>query len=236
MFAADLPRKLAAVMAASQRPASLVTLGEPSGAPAWASIPSWALIPTKDNTIGTGNLRTMAKRAKAKIAEVKGASHVVMISQPERDGRRDPAGGQGPLRVRAAVLLVHGAFGETSVWADVIAALRRERDRGDRGRRTRCPASASDATYVASLARALDGPVVLGGHDYGGAVITAASARRTWSGSSTSPAFAPAAGETCVGAAGAAGARGAAAGRRRATAAVELDVRRGPLSRDVLGG
>ena len=82
VFAADLPRKLAAVMAASQRPASLVTLGEPSGAPAWASIPSWAVVPTKDHTIGTGNLRTMAKRAKAKITEVKGASHVVMVSQP----------------------------------------------------------------------------------------------------------------------------------------------------------
>jgi pimeloyl-ACP methyl ester carboxylesterase len=82
VFAADVPRKLAAVMAASQRPASLVTLGEPSGAPAWASIPSWAVVPTKDNTIGTGNLRTMAKRAKAKITEVKGASHVVMVSQP----------------------------------------------------------------------------------------------------------------------------------------------------------
>ncbi len=82
VFAADLPRKLASVMAVSQRPASLVTLGEPSGAPAWASIPSWAVIPTKDNTIGTGNLRTMAKRAKAKITEVKGASHVVMTSQP----------------------------------------------------------------------------------------------------------------------------------------------------------
>jgi pimeloyl-ACP methyl ester carboxylesterase len=83
VFAADLPRKLAAVMAASQRPASLVTLGEPSGPPAWESIPSWALIPTKDNTIGTGNLRTMAKRAKARIAEVRGASHVVMTSQPK---------------------------------------------------------------------------------------------------------------------------------------------------------
>ncbi|MDA0185340.1 alpha/beta hydrolase [Solirubrobacter phytolaccae] len=83
VFAADLPRKLANVMAVSQRPASLVTLGEPSGPPAWTSIPSFALIPTKDNTIGTGNLRTMAKRAKAKIVEVKGASHVVMTSQPQ---------------------------------------------------------------------------------------------------------------------------------------------------------
>ncbi len=60
-----------------------MTLGEPSGPPAWAGIPSYALIPTKDNTIGTGNLRTMAKRAKAKITEVRGASHVVMTSQPQ---------------------------------------------------------------------------------------------------------------------------------------------------------
>ena len=83
IFAADLPKKRAAVLAASQRPASLTTLGEPSGAPAWASIPSYSLIPTKDLTIGTANLRIMAKRAKAKTVEVKGASHVVMISRPQ---------------------------------------------------------------------------------------------------------------------------------------------------------
>jgi pimeloyl-ACP methyl ester carboxylesterase len=82
VFAADLPRKLTAVLAASQRPASLVTLGEPSGPPAWATIPSYALIAGADKTIGTANLRSMAKRANAKTVEVRGASHVVMMSRP----------------------------------------------------------------------------------------------------------------------------------------------------------
>ncbi|MBE2320546.1 alpha/beta hydrolase [Solirubrobacter sp. CPCC 204708] len=82
IFAADLPRRVTNVMAVSQRPASLVTLGEGSGVPAWASIPSWALVPTRDNTIGTGNLRAMAKRAKARTWEVRNASHVVMMSEP----------------------------------------------------------------------------------------------------------------------------------------------------------
>lgn len=40
-------------------------------------------------------------------------------------------------------------------------------------RRTRC-ALASDAAYIASVAAQIDGPVVLVGHSYGGAVITVA--------------------------------------------------------------
>jgi pimeloyl-ACP methyl ester carboxylesterase len=82
VFAGDLPRRQTAVLAASQRPASLVTLVEPSGPPAWETIPSWALIAGRDNTIGTANLRLMAKRAGATTVEVKGASHVVMMSRP----------------------------------------------------------------------------------------------------------------------------------------------------------
>lgn len=96
----------------------------------------------------------------------------------------------------AAVLLVHGAFGETSVWADVIAALRRERIEAIA---VANPLSGltSDATYVASLVRAMDGPVVLGGHDYGGAVISAVAATNVV-GLVYVAAFAPAAGERCV--------------------------------------
>jgi pimeloyl-ACP methyl ester carboxylesterase len=82
IFAADLDADKAAVMAASQRPASLVTLGEPSGAAAWKTIPAWALVPTRDNAIGTANLRTMARHAGAQTVEVS-ASHSVMLSEPE---------------------------------------------------------------------------------------------------------------------------------------------------------
>jgi pimeloyl-ACP methyl ester carboxylesterase len=83
IFAGDLSRKQAAVMQAEQRPASLIALGEPSGPPAWASIPSWYMVAGADNAIGTQNERIMAKRIKAKTVEIKGASHVVMISHPD---------------------------------------------------------------------------------------------------------------------------------------------------------
>jgi pimeloyl-ACP methyl ester carboxylesterase len=82
IFAADLPAKRAAVLAASQRPAALSALSEASGAPAWKTIPSWYLLPTQDLAIGTAAERIMAKRIKATTVEVEGASHVVMISHP----------------------------------------------------------------------------------------------------------------------------------------------------------
>ena len=84
IFAADLPRKQARTMALSQRPAALLTLGEPSGPPAWRTIPSWYLVPTRDRAIGTDVLLAMAERIHPrKIVEVRGASHVVMISRPK---------------------------------------------------------------------------------------------------------------------------------------------------------
>jgi pimeloyl-ACP methyl ester carboxylesterase len=83
IFAADLPRKQARTMALSQRPAALATLTEPSGPPAWKTIPSWYLVPTRDHAIGTDVLRAMAEHIHPrKIVEAKGASHVVMISRP----------------------------------------------------------------------------------------------------------------------------------------------------------
>jgi pimeloyl-ACP methyl ester carboxylesterase len=68
-------------MAAAQRPASVALLQEKSGAPAWKSIPSWALVATQDNTIGTANVRFMAERAGATIVELE-ASHAVLVSRP----------------------------------------------------------------------------------------------------------------------------------------------------------
>ena len=94
IFAADVPRKLARAMALSQRPASLAALSEPSGPPAWASIPSWSLIPTADHAIGTDVLEAMAERiAPRKVVAVQGASHAVLVSKP---------GATAKLIVRAA--------------------------------------------------------------------------------------------------------------------------------------
>jgi pimeloyl-ACP methyl ester carboxylesterase len=81
-FAADLPAEQTAVMAATQRPVSLLGFVEPTGAPAWRSLPSWAVVATGDKAAGTDVVRSMAQRAGATIVEAEG-SHVIMISQPQ---------------------------------------------------------------------------------------------------------------------------------------------------------
>jgi pimeloyl-ACP methyl ester carboxylesterase len=67
--------------AATQRPGSTLTLVEESGPPAWADIPSWALVGTVDRVILPATQLFMAERAGARIVKVK-ASHLSMISQP----------------------------------------------------------------------------------------------------------------------------------------------------------
>jgi pimeloyl-ACP methyl ester carboxylesterase len=81
-FAADLPEKQSAVMAATQRPVAEVAFSEPNGEPAWKKLPSWAVVATGDKAAGADVVHSMAKRAGAKITDVEG-SHVIMISQPE---------------------------------------------------------------------------------------------------------------------------------------------------------
>ena len=74
-------------MALAQRPASLVALGEPSGPPAWKTIPSWYMIAGADKAIGADAEKAMAKRINAKkTVTVKGASHVVDHLPAEDDG------------------------------------------------------------------------------------------------------------------------------------------------------
>jgi pimeloyl-ACP methyl ester carboxylesterase len=82
-FAADVPRAAAIEMAATQRPITQGALGEPAGAGAWKTVPSWFIWGSADKNIPSALHAFMAKRAAAKEAvEVKGASHVVMISHP----------------------------------------------------------------------------------------------------------------------------------------------------------
>ena len=81
-FAADLPAAVTAVMAATQRPASVLGFAEPTGTPAWRSLPSWAVVATGDKAAGSDVVRSMAQRAGATITEVEG-SHVIMISKPQ---------------------------------------------------------------------------------------------------------------------------------------------------------
>ncbi len=81
-FAADLPTEQAAILAATQRPVAEGAFSEPSGVAAWKNLPSWAVVATGDKAAGSDVIRSMARRAGAKITEVEG-SHVIMISQPQ---------------------------------------------------------------------------------------------------------------------------------------------------------
>jgi pimeloyl-ACP methyl ester carboxylesterase len=72
------------------------------------------------------------------------------------------------------VVLVHGAFADGSSWNGVIELLQR------RGHTVVAPANplrglAADSAYLAGLLGQIDGPVLLVGHSYGGAVITNAA-------------------------------------------------------------
>jgi pimeloyl-ACP methyl ester carboxylesterase len=81
-FAADVDRATSDVMAATQRPWTGAAFGEPSGPPAWKTVPCWYLLCTEDKAIPPAAQRFMAERAGARIQEVP-ASHASMVSQPE---------------------------------------------------------------------------------------------------------------------------------------------------------
>jgi pimeloyl-ACP methyl ester carboxylesterase len=80
-FATFVPPKQAAVLGAVQRPLALDAFTAPSGTPAWASIPSWAVIGTQDRAIPPAELTFMAQRAHSQITKVF-AGHLSMITQP----------------------------------------------------------------------------------------------------------------------------------------------------------
>jgi pimeloyl-ACP methyl ester carboxylesterase len=81
VFAGDVPRATTELMWAGQRPADVRALGEPSGAPAWKSIPSWYLVARDDNVFPAAAQRFAAQRAGARTVEAS-TSHVAMIAQP----------------------------------------------------------------------------------------------------------------------------------------------------------
>ena len=101
-------------------------------------------------------------------------------------------------QARPTIVLVHGAFAESSSWNGVLARLIAKGYsvvavanplRGVR----------SDADYLAGVVKGIDGPVVLVGHSYGGAVISnAVEGSDNVKALVYVAAFAPDAGETAV--------------------------------------
>ena len=76
---------------------------------------------------------------------------------------------------KPTIVLIHGAFADSSIWRPVYDDLARD---GDTVLAPQNPLRGLeyDASYVESLIDQIDGPVVLVGHSYGGAVITVAGA------------------------------------------------------------
>ncbi|UIJ45542.1 alpha/beta hydrolase [Sphingomonas cannabina] len=99
------------------------------------------------------------------IAALLTAALVLSGSAAAQDGTRT---------AKPTIVLVHGAFAESSSWGPVIARLEKD------GYRVIAAANplrsvASDAVAVSAVVKSVTGPVVLVGHSYGGPVITEAA-------------------------------------------------------------
>ena len=81
-FANGVPVDQARILAAEQRPAAATQFGQPSGPPAWKTIPSWALIGTLDQVIPPALQEKMASRAGAHVSRVK-AGHLTPVTRPD---------------------------------------------------------------------------------------------------------------------------------------------------------
>ena len=81
-FGADLSVQQDAILAATQEPLAASALQEPSGPPAWMTIPSFALIGTQDMVLPPAEQVFMAARAHATVVKIS-ASHLGLISHPD---------------------------------------------------------------------------------------------------------------------------------------------------------
>ena len=80
-LANGLPKSEVAALAATQRPLATNAFTEESGVPAWATIPTWAVIGTEDHAITPASQLAMANRANAHITKID-APHLSMLSDP----------------------------------------------------------------------------------------------------------------------------------------------------------
>jgi pimeloyl-ACP methyl ester carboxylesterase len=96
---------------------------------------------------------------------------------PSTGSPRDVTAASRPIATRPTIVLVHGAWADASSWNGVMESLLAQ---GDDVRAIANPLESltTDAEYVGDFLDSLNGPVVLVGHSYGGAVISSAAAGR----------------------------------------------------------
>ncbi len=83
--------------------------------------------------------------------------------------------GRPASKAKPTIVLVHGGFADASCWNGVIEYLQQA------GYTTMAPANPlrsipGDSAYINSFLKSIDGPIVLVGHSYGGAIVTNAAA------------------------------------------------------------
>ena len=83
VFCADLPDADSAFMAISQRSVSATAFDDPATAAAWRAKPSWVVFGTADRSVAPDLHRFQYKRADSTVTEVEGASHFLMLSEPD---------------------------------------------------------------------------------------------------------------------------------------------------------
>lgn len=112
--------------------------------------------------------------ALAVTALVAAPASVAAASSGAPPGAGPVAAADGKAAVKPTVVLVHGAFADASGWNAVAEELT------DHGYKVIAPANplrglVSDSAYIASVLKSVEGPIVLAGHSYGGAVISGAA-------------------------------------------------------------
>ncbi|MEU6348251.1 alpha/beta hydrolase [Streptomyces sp. NPDC047072] len=123
----------------------------------------------------TARIKTLAAAGLVSGAVV--ASLAVTTASAVTDTANDHAATSQPAhRAKPTVVLVHGAFADSSSWSSEIGYLRRHGypvlaiDTPLRG-------LAFDSAYVEAQVKAVEGPVVLVGHSYAGEVVSQVAAK-----------------------------------------------------------
>ncbi|TWI64353.1 pimeloyl-ACP methyl ester carboxylesterase [Pseudoduganella lurida] len=108
----------------------------------------------------------------------------------------------GAADAKPTIILVHGAFADSSSWDGVMARLQKD-GYPVIGAANPLRSVKGDAAYVAGIVKSVPGPVILVGHSYGGSVISAAvQGNANVKGLVYVAAFAPESGESAAGLSG----------------------------------
>ncbi|MET7991914.1 alpha/beta hydrolase [Amycolatopsis sp. NPDC005232] len=118
-------------------------------------------------------MRTRTRLARIAAATTALAATAVFAAVPSSAAPQQ-ADHHAPAKPKPTIVLVHGAFADTSSWNGEITRLE-QRGYNVIAAATPLRGVASDGAYIKALVDSVDGPVVLAAHSYGGSVITDAA-------------------------------------------------------------